>query len=208
MAAGGDCHVTLFQNQTTSTMSRLPIRTPSNGARARVLLARLLKAGIRGDGALFAQTMLRRLTRNSQLQGCRMACFELLLFRPNSKFRSRSCAGAADSPHWHSTNNRADEEAPGPGQVRAAERGYWSVTGVAARGSPRPIAAQHSTAHPFVLQEQNSARFQEFGSFKEVGDPASCFRDFGLQQAALPHPFEDVTGCVKERDPPSGVSER
>jgi len=60
--------------------------------------ARLLKAGIRGDGALFAQTMLRRLTRNSQLQGCQMACFELLLFRPNSKFRSRSCAGAADSP--------------------------------------------------------------------------------------------------------------
>jgi hypothetical protein len=108
---------------------------------------------------------------------------------------------------WHSTNNRADEEAPGPGQARAAERGYWSVTGVAARGSPRPIAAQRSTAHPFVLQEQNSARFQEFGSFN-VGNPASCFRDFGPQQAALPHPFEDVTGGVKDRDPPSGVSER
>jgi hypothetical protein len=106
---------------------------------------------------------------------------------------------------WHSTNNRADEEAPGPGQARAAERGHWSVTGVAARSSPRPIAA-HSTAHPFVLQEQNSARFQEFGSFN-VGGPASCFRDFGSQQAAL-HPFEEVTGGVKDRDPASGLSER
>lgn len=38
MDAGGDSHFTLSPNQTTSTMSRLPIRTPSNGARARVLL--------------------------------------------------------------------------------------------------------------------------------------------------------------------------
>lgn len=148
-----------------------------------------------------------------------MACFELLLFMPNSKFRSRSCAGA-DSPQragwfglttpllvWSGTQPTTGLMKRHQGQVRPGQpKGGTGQSLVwppeAARG---PL--QHSTAHPFVLQEQNSARFQEFGSFN-VGNPASCFRDFGPQQAALPHPFEDVTGGVKDRDPPSGVSER